>query len=50
MDSAGGGYIAYRIVLVSDRSGLSNVRCGATLAELNGHLAQELRREQARKS
>ncbi|MEV0619787.1 hypothetical protein AB0I81_41160 [Nonomuraea sp. NPDC050404] len=40
---AGGGYIAYRTVLVPRRSGLSNVRCGATLEELYEHLHQELR-------
>ncbi|WP_157548556.1 hypothetical protein [Nonomuraea candida] len=46
MAGAGGGYIAYRVILVPHGSGLSNVRCGATLDELHGNLAQELRREQ----
>ncbi|MGI5285671.1 hypothetical protein ACQEVF_20365 [Nonomuraea polychroma] len=45
MDGAGGGYIAFRTVLVPDRSGLSNVRCGATLSELFEHLEQETGRQ-----
>lgn len=45
MEGAGGGYIAYRVVLMPPRSGLSNVRCGATLEELHAHLEQEIRRE-----
>ncbi|WP_157548321.1 hypothetical protein [Nonomuraea candida] len=43
LDGAGGGYIAYRTEPVSGRSGLSNVRCGADLAELYEHLEQEMR-------
>ncbi|TDE53607.1 hypothetical protein E1295_16465 [Nonomuraea mesophila] len=41
MEGAGGGYIAFRAVLVPLGRGLSNVRCGATLAELYEHLEQE---------
>ncbi|MFC5825126.1 hypothetical protein [Nonomuraea insulae] len=41
MEGAGGGYIAFRTVLVPKESGLSNVRCGATLPELFDHLEQE---------
>lgn len=44
IDGAGGGYIAIRLVLVPSASGLSNVRCGATLAELHRHLEGETRR------
>ncbi|MET7327233.1 hypothetical protein [Nonomuraea sp. NPDC005650] len=44
LEGAGGGYIAFRTVLVPDGSGLSNVRCGATMPELFEHLEQELRR------
>ncbi|MGW0802310.1 hypothetical protein [Nonomuraea sp. NPDC002799] len=43
MDGAGGGYIAYRTVLVPEGSRLSNVRCAATLPELYQHLEQESR-------
>ncbi|MGN9844817.1 hypothetical protein ACTMTI_42475 [Nonomuraea sp. H19] len=43
MEGSGGGYIAFRTVLVPGRSGLSNVRCGATLEELFKHLEQEIR-------
>ncbi|MFC5825199.1 hypothetical protein [Nonomuraea insulae] len=46
MDGAGGGYIAYRAVLVPGHSGLSNVRCGATMKELFEHLEQEVRRQE----
>lgn len=42
MDGAGGGFIAYRAVLVPGNSGLSNVRCGATMKELFEHLEQEV--------
>lgn len=45
MEGAGGGYIAYRTVLVPVGNGLSNVRCGATMVELFEHLEQELRGE-----
>jgi hypothetical protein len=45
MEGAGGGYIAYRTLLVPLGSGLSNVRCGAILPELYEHLEQELRGE-----
>ncbi len=44
IDGAGGGYIAIRRVLVPSAGGLSNVRCGATLAELHRHLEEETRR------
>ncbi|MEW9549881.1 hypothetical protein [Nonomuraea sp. NPDC050783] len=33
-----------RVVLVPAGSGLSNVRCGVTLAELQEHLEEEARR------
>lgn len=46
MEGAGGGYIAFRTVLVPIHSGLSNVRCGATLPELFEHLEQELRHQE----
>ncbi|WP_327587482.1 hypothetical protein OHA25_11100 [Nonomuraea sp. NBC_00507] len=46
MEGAGGGYIAFRAILVPGDSGLSNVRCGATLSELFQHLAQEMRRQE----
>ncbi|MGN9843150.1 hypothetical protein ACTMTI_34005 [Nonomuraea sp. H19] len=46
VEGAGGGYIAFRTVLVPAHSGLSNVRCGVTLAQLFQHLEQERRREQ----
>ncbi|MFI7109215.1 hypothetical protein ACIBK9_23095 [Nonomuraea sp. NPDC050227] len=36
-----GGWVAFRVPLVSRDSGLSNVRCGATLAELVGNLQAE---------
>ncbi|MFI7703013.1 hypothetical protein [Nonomuraea sp. NPDC049480] len=45
IDGAGGGYIAIRTVLVPENSGLSNVRCGATLPELYKRLEQESRQE-----
>jgi hypothetical protein len=45
LEGAGGGYIAFRIVLVPTGSGLSNVRCGATRRELFENLAQESRLE-----
>lgn len=45
LEGAGGGYIAFRTVLVSTKSGLSNVRCGATRRELFEHLEQETRLE-----
>jgi hypothetical protein len=44
-EGAGGGYIAYRAVLVPEGSGLSNVRCGGTRGELFEHLEQENRLE-----
>ncbi|MEW9556086.1 hypothetical protein [Nonomuraea sp. NPDC050783] len=47
VEGAGGGYIAYRAVPVPARTGLSNVRCGATVPELYERLAQEARREGA---
>ena len=43
-DAAGGGWYAVRIAKVSVHSGLSNVRCGATLDELRKHLELEARR------
>ncbi|MGP3958164.1 hypothetical protein ACTWPT_19330 [Nonomuraea sp. 3N208] len=46
MGGAGGGYIAFRTILVPGQSGLSNVRCGTTLSELFEHLAQEMRRQE----
>ncbi|TMR98710.1 hypothetical protein [Nonomuraea basaltis] len=46
IDGAGGGYIAIRTVLVPENSGLSNIRCGATLLELYKHLEQEMRRQE----
>ncbi|GAA3254449.1 hypothetical protein GCM10020216_090090 [Nonomuraea helvata] len=45
LEGAGGGYIAFRTVLVPDHSGLSNVRCGATMPELFEHLEQEMRHQ-----
>lgn len=48
MDGAGGGFIAYRTVLVPSHSGLSNIRCGATMKELFEHLEQEARRQEQR--
>ncbi|MFC5825203.1 hypothetical protein [Nonomuraea insulae] len=48
MEGAGGGYIAYRTVLVPGHSRLSNVRCGATMKELFERLEQEVRSEKRR--
>ncbi|MEV4548425.1 hypothetical protein [Nonomuraea wenchangensis] len=48
IEGAGGGYIAIRRVLVPSAGGLSNVRCGATLAELHRHLEEETRRRTPR--
>ncbi|MEO3886509.1 hypothetical protein [Nonomuraea sp. B5E05] len=50
MEGAGGGYIAFRAVLVPRDGGLSNVRCGATLAELYEHLEEETRPQAMRTS
>ncbi|GGT31520.1 hypothetical protein ACFFV7_47920 [Nonomuraea spiralis] len=36
-----GGWVAIRAILVPSDSGLSNVRCGATPAELAGNLQAE---------
>ncbi|MER6575137.1 hypothetical protein [Nonomuraea sp. NPDC001023] len=41
-----GGWVAFRVPLVSGDSGLSNVRCGATMAELAGNLQTESRLQQ----
>ncbi|MGP3912831.1 hypothetical protein [Nonomuraea sp. 10N515B] len=46
VDGAGGGYIAVRKVPVPETSGLSNVRCGATLPELYEHLEEEMHRQE----
>ncbi|YCK41467.1 hypothetical protein ACNF49_47680 [Actinomadura sp. ATCC 39365] len=43
-----GGWVAFRVPLVSRDSGLSNVRCGATLAELAGNLQAESRLHESR--
>lgn len=43
-----GGWVAFRVPLVSRDSGLSNVRCGATLAELAGNLQAESRLQRPR--
>lgn len=43
-DAAGGGWYAVRIATVPAHSGLSNVRCGATLDELRKHLELEAQR------
>ncbi|GAA3199651.1 hypothetical protein GCM10010486_81880 [Nonomuraea roseoviolacea subsp. carminata] len=43
-----GGWVAYRVTLVPSGSGLSNVRCGATLRELAGNLQAEIRLQKSR--
>jgi hypothetical protein len=42
-----GGWVAYRVTFVPRGSGLSNVRCGATLEELAGNLQAEIRLQES---